>query len=100
MTKRGKSVARQLTKAVVRHQAVTDVFAHLRANRFRDALELPDRVLRSIASKAANTRLAIYANYKVWKGWCAKQRPPVNPYPADSAAVAAFIASAMIKAKD
>src|SRR6202030_2932988 len=78
-------------KVVVRHQGVTDVVAALRANRFRDTLELPDRVLRSIASKAANTRLAIHANYKVWKGWCAKQSLPVTPYPADPAASAAFL---------
>jgi integrase/recombinase XerD len=91
MTKPRKAVASRRGKALVRHQAVTDVVAHLRSNRFRDALELPDRVLRSIASKAANTRLAIHANYKVWKGWCAKQRTPVNPYPADPAAVAAFL---------
>jgi integrase len=91
VTKPRKVVAERHTKALVRHEAVTNVVAHLRANRFRDTLELPDRVLRSIASKAANTRLAIHANYKVWKGWCAKQRPSVTPYPADPAAVAAFL---------
>jgi len=55
-----------------------DVVLHLRANRFRDCLELPDRVLRSIASKAANTRLAILANYKVWKAWCEVQKTPAK----------------------
>jgi integrase len=91
VTKPRKAVARRQSKALVRHQTVTDVVAHLRANRFRDTLELPDRVLRSIASKAPNTRLAIHANYKVWKEWCAMQHPPITPYPADPAAVAAFL---------
>jgi integrase len=91
VTKPRRVAARRQTRAVVRHGAVTDVVGALRANRFRDSLELPDRVLRSIASKAANTRLAIHANYKVWKGWCAKQSPLVTPYPADPAAVAAFL---------
>jgi integrase len=48
-------------------------------------------VLRSIASKAANTRLAIQANYKVWKDWCIVQKPPKAPFPADAANVAAFL---------
>jgi integrase len=91
VTKPRKVVVRRQTRAVVQRQAVTDVVAHLRANRFRDSLELPDRVLRSIASKAANTRLAVHANYKVWKDWCATQSPPITPYPADPAAVAAFL---------
>jgi integrase len=86
-----KVVARRQSKAVVRHQAVTDVVVALRANRFRDTLELPDRVLRSIASKAANTRLAIHANYKVWKTWCVAQRRLRRPYPAEPADVATFL---------
>src|ERR1700720_2924557 len=86
-----KAVAVRRGNAVLSHQAVTDVVAHLRSNRFRDTLELPDRVLRSIASKAANTRLAIHANYKVWKSWCAMRSPGIVPYPADPAAVAAFL---------
>ena len=43
------------------------------------------------ASKAPNTRLATRANYKVWKTWCANQRPAERPYPAAPAAVAAFL---------
>jgi integrase len=70
---------------------VTDVVLALRSSRFQDCLELPDRVLRSIASKAANTRLAIRANYKVWKTWCAAQRPARKPYPADPRDVAGFL---------
>jgi integrase len=86
------STARKPSKALVAATpAVTDVVLHLRANRFQDCLELPDRVLRSIASKAANTRLAIRANYRVWKTWCAAQKPPKKPYPADPADVAAFL---------
>jgi integrase len=73
--------------------AVTDVVQHLRANRFRNCPELSDRVLRSIASKAANTRLAMHANYKVWKKWCAAQRPPRPAYPAAAADIAAFLQS-------
>jgi len=72
---------------------VTDVVAQLRANRFKDCLELPDRVLRSIASKAANTRLAVNANYRIWKAWCAAQKPERVPYPADPADVATFLQS-------
>ena len=68
-----------------------DVVAQLRDNRFQNCLELSDRVLRSIASKAANTRLAIQANYKVWKEWCIGQKPPKAPFPADAADVAAFL---------
>jgi integrase len=70
---------------------VKDVVWHLRDNRFRDCTELSDRVLRSIASKATNTRLAIHANYKVWKGWCVAQTPAKAPYPAAPADVAAFL---------
>jgi hypothetical protein len=59
--------------------AVTRVVFHRRADRFQDCLQLPDRVLRSIASMAANTRLAIRTNYKVWKSWCGAQMPPRRP---------------------
>jgi integrase len=70
---------------------VTDVVWALRASRFRDCPELPDRVLRSIASKAANTRLAIRANYGVWKAWCLAQRKPRKPYPAAPGDLAGFL---------
>ena len=73
--------------------AVTDVVWALRRGRFAGCEELPDKVLRSIASKALNTRLAIRANYGVWKTWCAAHKRPVKPYPAASAAVAAFLQS-------
>jgi integrase len=99
-----KKPARKVTKAkkapkarpkrIVRAAAVvTDVVAQLRSNRFQKCEELPDRVLRSIASKAANTRLAVHANYKVWKNWCAAQQPARSPYPADPADIAAFLQS-------
>jgi integrase len=84
--------ARKASTALARAApAVTDVVRHLRANRFREFPELPDRVLRSIASKAPNTRLAVRANYKVWKSWCQAQRAAERPYPAAAAAVAAFL---------
>ena len=87
-----RKVVRKRSKALVtRASAATDVVAAIRAGRYKDCLELPDRVLRSIASKAANTRLAIRANYKVWKSWCASQKPGFRPYPATAAAVAAFL---------
>jgi integrase len=70
---------------------VTDVVWALRASRFRDCPELPDRVLRSIASKAANTRLAIRANYGVWKAWCLAHKKPCKPYPAAPGDLAAFL---------
>jgi len=70
---------------------VTDVVWALRARRFRDCPELPDRVLRSIASKAANTRLAIRANYGIWKTWCLAQKKPRKPYPAAPGDLAAFL---------
>ena len=84
--------ARKAPRAVVKAApAVTDVVVALRANRFKEVPELPDRVLRSIASKAANTRHAIRANYRVWKTWCTNQRPSLRPYPAVAASVAAFL---------
>ena len=87
-----RKAARKPSKALIATApAVTDVVFHLRANRFQDCLELPDRVLRSIASKAANTRLAIRANYKVWKSWCLAQKPARKPYPADARDVAGFL---------
>jgi integrase len=86
------TTARKVSKAVVKSApTVTDVVVALRANRFKEFPELPDRVLRSIASKAANTRHAIRANYRVWKSWCAAQRPAARPYPAAAAAMAAFL---------
>ena len=57
---------------------VTDVVWVLRRGRFAGCDELPDKVLRSVASKAMNTRLAIRANYGVWKAWCAAQKKPVK----------------------
>ena len=87
-----RKAIRKRSRALVAHtSAATDVVATLRSGRYRECPELPDRVLRSIASKAANTRLAIRANYKVWKSWCTGQRPAVRPYPATAAAVAAFL---------
>jgi len=88
-----RGVTRKRSRALIAHKpsAATDVVAALRAGRYRECPELPDRVLRSIASKAANTRLAIRANYKVWKSWCSGQRPAVRPYPANAASVAAFL---------
>ena len=84
-----RKAAHRPSKALVTTlPAVTDVVLALRSSRFQDCLELPDRVLRSIASKAANTRLAIRANYGVWKRWCANQSPARRAYPAD---VAAFL---------
>ena len=71
--------------------AVTDVVWALRQGRFAGCEELPDKVLRSIASKALNTRLAIRANYGVWKFWCGTQKRPRKPYPAHPADIAAFL---------
>ena len=71
--------------------AATDVVWALRRGRFARCEELPDKGLRSIASKALNTRLAIRANYGIWKAWCAAQNRPVKPYLAAPAAVAAFL---------
>ena len=71
--------------------AVTDVVWALRQGRFAGCEELPDKVLRSIASKALNTRLAIRANYGVWKAWCGTQKKPRKPYPAQPADIAAFL---------
>jgi len=89
---RARKAIRRPAKALVRHApAVTDVVLALRAGRFRECPELPERVLRSIASKAPNTRLAIRANYKVWKTWCQAQRPAARPYPAAAADMAAFL---------
>jgi integrase len=72
-------------------RGVTDVVAQMRAQRWADTPELPDRVLRSIASKTLNTRLSIRANYRVWKAWCATQKPAAKPYPAKPEAVAQFL---------
>jgi integrase/recombinase XerD len=91
VTKLRKAI-RKRSRAVIAHRsAATDVVAALRTGRYRECPELPDRVLRSIASKAANTRLAIRANYKVWKSWCLSQRPAIRPYPGTAAALAAFL---------
>jgi len=91
VTKARKAVRKRPRALVVQSSAATDVVAALRTGRYRECPELPDRVLRSIASKAANTRLAIRANYRVWKTWCTSQRPALRPYPATAAAVAAFL---------
>jgi len=91
VTKARKAIRKRSRALVARTSAATDVVAALRAGRYRECPELPDRVLRSIASKAANTRLAIRANYKVWKSWCTSQKPAFRPYPAAAAAVAAFL---------
>ena len=71
--------------------SVTDVVWALRRGRFAGCEELPDKVLRSIASKALNTRLAIRANYGIWKAWCAAQKRQRKTYPASPADVAAFL---------
>jgi integrase len=93
VTKAGKAPKARAKRIVRPAAVVTDVVAQLRANRFQKCEELPDRVLRSVASKAANTRLAVHANYWVWKNWCAAQQPARRPYPADPADVAAFLQS-------
>lgn len=72
-------------------RGVTNVVAQMRAQRWADTPELPDRVLRSIASKTLNTRLSIRANYRVWKAWCANQKHAAKPYPAQPEAVAQFL---------
>lgn len=69
--------------------APVDVVRTLRAGPFAAHPELPDTVLRSIASKATNTRRSIGANYAVWKAWCAERVR--KPYPAQSRDVAAFL---------
>ena len=70
---------------------VTDVVKHLRSHHFREFPELPDRVLRLLASKATNTRLSIRANYRVWRAWCQLQKPKRRPYPASPADIGAFL---------
>jgi len=70
---------------------VTDVVKHLRAHHFSEFPELPDRVLRLLASKATNTRLSIRANYRVWRAWCQSQKPKRRPYPASPADIGAFL---------
>ena len=61
----------------------------LRSGPFAAHPELSDTVLRSVASKATNTRRSILANYAVWKAWC---RDRVRkPYPARPQDVAAFL---------
>ena len=90
-TARRKTARARATLPVRASPPVTDVVWALRRGWFAGCDELPDKVLRSIASKALNTRLAIPANYGVWKAWCASQKKPVKPYPAAPAAVAAFL---------
>ena len=75
------------------HPPITDVVWALRRSRFQDCHELPDTVIRSIASKAHNTRLAIRANYGVWKLWCRDQERTRRPYPAAPEDIAEFIQS-------
>ena len=90
-----QSAARAQSKLPIKASApaVIDVVLALRSGRFKACDELPDRVLRSIASKAANTRLAIRANYGVWKAWCGNQKRTRKTYPAEPADVAAFLQS-------
>ncbi len=68
---------------------VLDVVRTLRSGPFAAHPELSDTVLRSIASKASNTRRSILANYAVWKAWCAERVR--KPYPAHPQDVAAFL---------
>jgi integrase len=68
---------------------VVDVVRTLRSGPFAPHPELSDTVLRSIASKASNTRRSILANYAVWKAWCAERVR--KPYPAHPRDVAAFL---------
>ena len=70
------------------HPAI-DVIRTLRAGPFAAHPELSDTVLRSVASKATNTRRSILANYAVWKAWCAERVR--KPYPAEPRDVAAFL---------
>lgn len=70
---------------------VPDVVAHMRENWFREFPELPDKVLRATASKAANTRRAVRANYRVWRSWCLAHKPALRPYPGTAAALATFL---------
>ena len=66
-----------------------DVVHTLRSGPFAAHPELSDTVLRSVASKATNTRRSILANYAVWKAWCADRVR--KPYPAQPRDVAAFL---------
>ena len=92
VTTRRKAVSRPSKALVVtRPSTVPDVVAHMRSHWFSEFPELPDKVLRATASKAMNTRRAVRANYKVWRTWCATQRPPIRQYPGTAAAVAAFL---------
>jgi len=91
VTKARGPIRKRSPAVVAQSTAATNVVAALRAGRYRECPELPDRVLRSIASKAANTRLAIRANYKIWTTWCRSQKPAVRPYPGSAAAVAGFL---------
>lgn len=81
--------SRELTRTSL--HGIHELAAQLRAAHWRDTPELPDRVLRAIASRAPNTRLSIRANYRVFKRWCAAQSPPVAPYPAAPATIARFL---------
>jgi integrase len=85
------AIRHPLAENRIAYPEVTNVVWALRASRFRDCPELPDRVIRSIASKAANTRLAIRANYGVWKAWCVAQKKRRKPYPAAPGDLAAFL---------
>jgi hypothetical protein len=87
-----KAIPRRSKALVVaRPSSIPDVVAHMRRHWFSEFPELPDKVLRATASKAMNTRRAVRANYKVWRSWCAGQRPALKPYPGTAAAVAAFL---------
>lgn len=96
--KSSKRTSRQLTPANPKRalarptlSGIADIAAQMRAKHWSDTPELPDRVLRAIASRTANTRLSIRANYRIFKAWCASQKPAVTPYPADAAAIARFL---------
>ena len=72
-TARRKAAPPRAAQPIKASPPVTDVVWALRRGRFTGCDELPDKMLRSIASKALNTRLGIRANYGVWKAWCAAQ---------------------------
>ena len=90
-TVRRKVSGSRTTLPVKASSPINDVVWARRPGRFVGCDELPDKVLRSIASKALNPRLAIRANHGVWKAWCAAQKKPVRSYPSAPAAVAALL---------
>ena len=89
-TKGPKTAARRsTTPSLLPLHPTLDVVRTLRGGAFASHPELSDTVLRSIASKATNTRRSILANYAVWKAWCAERVR--EPYPAQPRDVAAFL---------